>query len=147
MAPKCSHQELMNSLSLRFEPDPEDTVGRLILHVATASFEGSGFQWAQPSDLDTFVTGLSAYPITAEQPAVLHLGYGASEGDDMILGVKIAPANGSGHLLVRVEIADLYEQDRLCTSFVTTYAEVDIFRRSVELISQRGEGEATLLAR
>lgn len=138
----------MNSLSLRFEPDPEDTVGRLFLHVGAGSFKGAGFHWAQPSDLDAFATALSAFPIPAQQPAVLQLGYNDCEGDDLILGVEITPADGSGHLRVRVEVADMYEQrDRLRVSFQTTYSEVDIFRSSLEHVARKGEGKATLLAR
>jgi hypothetical protein len=138
----------MNSLSLRFEPDPEDSVGQLFLHVGTASFKGAGFHWVQPDDLVPFATALATYPISADQPAILRLGYDDCRGDDLILGVHIAPAHGRGHLRVKVEVADLYERDdRLRVSFVTNYSEVDLFRSSLEQISKSGHGKATLLAR
>jgi hypothetical protein len=138
----------MNSLSLRFEPEPHDTVGRLFIHVGAASFKGDGFFWAEPHGLEEFAQALAAYPIPADQPAEVRFGYNDCEGDDLIIGIAIAPVDAIGHLRVSVEVADLYQPDnRLSVAFQSTYSEVDTFRNALGPLLDGQEAKATLLAR
>lgn len=138
----------MNSLSLRFEPEPHETIGRLFLHVGAAPFNGEGFFWAQPGSLADFEKALTAYPIPADQPAQVRFGYDHCEGNDLIIGIEIAPIDAIGHLRVSVEVADLYEPEkRLRAAFQATYAEVDAFRAELGPLLNGQDAKATLLAR
>lgn len=138
----------MDSLSLRFKPDPCDTVGRLFLHVGTASYKGEGFFWAQADGLADFAKAIAAYPISADQPAEVRFGYDQCEGEDLIIRIEIAPVDAIGHLRVRVEVADLNEPDnRLKVAFQTTYSEIDAFRVALGPLLNGQDAKATLLAR
>ncbi len=71
----------MDSLTLSYEPDPEDCVGQLFARVRTALFPGYGFIWAQPGDLEKFAAKLEAHPLTPDDPPTLRWGYNECQGD------------------------------------------------------------------
>jgi len=138
----------VDSLTLNYEPDAEDCVGQLFVRVRTASFSGYGFIWAQPEDVQEFAAKLEAYPIDADDPPMLRWGFDDCHGENLILDIKITPADGVGNLLVAVELADMYEpQERVRTSFRTTYSDLQAFREALPPIMRGEEARATLLGR
>lgn len=138
----------MNSLSLRFEPDPHDCVGRLFVHVGTGSFSGSGVFWAQAQDLEEFATQLGRYPLSQDDLPTIRWGYNACEAEDLLLFVQVTPFDRVGGLRVAVELADLYDpQNRVRTSFKTTYSDIDRFRAALAPLVRGEEAKATLLGR
>jgi hypothetical protein len=138
----------MDSLTFNYEPDSVDTVGQLFVRVRTSSFSGYGFVWAEPDYLEDFAAQLEAYPIRAEDAPALSWGLDECQGVDLILSVEIRPADGSGTLRVCVELADMYTpSERVRTSFLTTYSDVQSFRASLAPILAGEEARATLLGR
>ena len=70
------------------------------------------------------------------------------DGDDLILSVEISPDNPRGDLRVRAEIADENEpSERLRTSFVTNYPEIENFRLRIAKLLEREADEAVLVGR
>ena len=138
----------MNSLSLRFEPDPHDCVGRLFVHVGTGSFSGSRFFWAQAQDLEEFATQLGSYPLSPDDLPTIRWGYNAAEGEDLLLFIQLSPSDRVGGVRVAVELAHPYEpENRVRTSFETTYSDIDRFRTALPPLVRGEEAKATLLGR
>lgn len=122
-----------------------DDFGRLTFTVVTHDFSGTGGFWVQWQNLRDFGERLSAFPITSDEPLKEDWGYMLDGDYHLVLGIVITPANTTGDLLVRVEIAD--EDDPLrhvCTSFLTNYPDVDAFRRSIASLMDRKVDEAIL---
>jgi hypothetical protein len=123
-------------------------VGRLFVRVRTACFSGYGSIWAQPEDIGEFATKLGAYPIDADDPPSLRWGLDDCQRDNLILDIKITPADSVGNLLVAVELADMYEpHERVRTSFRTTYSELQAFRDALPAFVRGEEARATLLGK
>ncbi|WEZ82189.1 hypothetical protein P6U16_13490 [Rhizobium sp. 32-5/1] len=143
----------MSELVFKFEYSPadpdkdaiRDDFGRLTLSVTTEHFAGNGGFWVQWQDIVEFADRLTTFPIALESPISAQWGFRYLEGDDLILGVRIAPANSTGGLLVSVDIADDRRHgDRLKTSFLTNYADVETFRRSLLNLMDRKIDQAVL---
>jgi hypothetical protein len=133
----------MNTLTLRYEPDPEDDVGKLWLTVQTERFVGSGFFWSYRDGVRGLADKLAAYPLP--EPAAEAWGYNKAETNDLILAVQITPVNCKGDLVARVEVADLYDvAQRLSTNFSTDYVSVDAFRQQLNALAEGKADEAML---
>jgi hypothetical protein len=143
----------MNQLILRYRYDESfsdrrltrDDFGRLSVSVKTDRFCGWGGFWVQWQDVKEFGEALATYPIEEDAPVVAQWGYGMQEGNDLILRIEIAPANGRGDLVVRFEIADENEPiERVRGSFFTNYPDVDAFRLDIARLMNSQVEEALL---
>ena len=140
----------MNQLSLKYQYDGTptkilDDFGRLSVSV-DARFSGQGGFWVQWQDVREFGESLSSYPLEAS--VVAQWGYNMQEGDDLILRLEIAPANLTGDLLVTVEIADDLQDhggsDRVKSSFLTNYPQLESFRLAIDKLMDGEVSEAVL---
>ena len=95
----------MSRLIFRYDFDAAE--GWLEVAVTSAKFSGHGGFWVHERDVREFGEKLSTYPIRPETPLSAAWGYEMLEGDDLVVGVEIAPANTRGDLLVRVELAEI----------------------------------------
>jgi hypothetical protein len=138
----------MTRLTLRYQYDETDDFGRLEVEVRTNKFSGKGGFWVQWQDVKELGERLSAYPIPPDAPLAASWGYNMHEGDDLIVGIQIAPENSTGDLRVRVDLADEHEQSqRLRTSFITTYPDLEAFQIGIAALMERRSDEATLAGR
>jgi hypothetical protein len=149
----------MSHLTLKYQHDasffdpklPRDDFGRISVSVATERVSGRGGFWVQWQDVSEFGEQLAAYPISQVAPVTAQWGYEMQEGEDLILRVEIAPANKTGDLLVRVEIADdLHDQgprDRVRASFLTNYPQLESFRSDITKLMVGEVSEAVLTGR
>ena len=138
----------MSKLAFRYRFDDADDFGWLDVAVTTAKFAGRGGFWVQWQDVREFGEKLSTYPIMPDAPLTASWGYEMQEGDDLIVSVEIAPANATGDLRVRVELADYTEQsERIKTSFVTNYPDLEQFRAAIASLMDRKADEAVLSGR
>ena len=142
----AAHEDaIMSRLTLRFQPDPLDDVAMLYASVVTPGFCGSGGTWAQPSELEAFARELSEYPLPAEAPPSVRLGYNMCVGDDLVIGLTVKPADLRGGLLVLAEIADASTRaHRVRTTFATKYPDVERFQRALTRLA-KGEAEQAVL--
>lgn len=143
----------MDKLVLSYEYDPSysddkldrDDFGRLSVEVETDCYAGRGGFWVQWQDVIKYGESLNANPIKADSPVIAQWGYEMQEGDDLIVRISIAAKNNSGDLLVSVVIADDREpSQRLCASFRSGYAALDLFRRDVAKMMNRELSVAVL---
>jgi hypothetical protein len=135
-----------------FDPKLErDDLGRLSVAVATECVSGRGGFWVQWQDVREFGERLADYPLSPEAPVVGQWGYEMQEGEDLILRIEITPANKTGDLLVRVEIADdLHDpgpRDRVRSSFLTNYPQLESFRSDIAKLMDGEISEAVLTGR
>lgn len=138
----------MSKLVFRYRYDDTDDFGWLDVAVTSASFSGQGGFWVQWQDVKEFGEKLSTYPIKPEAPLAASWGYEMQEGEDLVVSVEIAPANQRGDLRVKVELADYTERsERLRTSFVTNYPDLDAFRLALAELMDRKAEEAVLVGR
>jgi hypothetical protein len=130
----------MNELVFKYAYDPSyfdpeavrDDFGRLSIEVVTERFSGQGGFWVQWQDLREFRNSLTVFPIDPAAPPSAEWGLGAGPNYKLILGVKIAPANATGDLLVSVEINDESPNDnRVRASFLTNYPDLEKFSKSL----------------
>lgn len=150
------HTGAVSRLILRYEYDPSfsdpeltrDDFGRLWVSVQTDRFCGRGGFWVQWQDLKEFGDALGSYPIEDHAPLVAQWGYDLQQGDDLILRIEIAAANGRGDLVVRFEIADEHEpRERIRGSFMTNYPDLEVFRSSIDKLMNNEADEAVLNGR
>jgi hypothetical protein len=136
----------MSQLTLRYEFDPEDDFGWLGVEVETARFSGRGGFWVQWQDVEEFGQSLRTYPIRSEAPLTGAWGYEPWEGDALVVRIEVAAANHTGDLKVSVEVADDHEpNERVRTSFLTNYPQLESFSGSIEKLMKRQSNEAVLL--
>jgi hypothetical protein len=130
---------------------PRDDFGRISVAIATERASGRGGFWVQWQDVRKFGERLFAYPLPPEAPVVAQWGYDMQEGEDLILRIEITPANKTGDLLVRVEIADDLQdrgpRDRVRSSFITNYTQLESFRSEIAKLMDREISEAVLTGR
>jgi len=135
----------MARLLITFEDDPHDDCGRLSVRVETAAFSGEGGVWTRPDDLSGFADTLSRYPIPADEPARLELGYGAPDSRT-IARVVVGPKNARGALAVQVEINDEGDTGRgVRAGFETSYTGVESFVSQLRALLRGGPTEAQLI--
>lgn len=138
----------MSKLALRYRFDDADDFGWLDIAVTTEKFSGRGGFWVQWQDVREFGEKLSTYPIKPDAPLSAAWGYGMQEGHDLVVSVEIAPANATGDLRVRVELADYTEQsERVRASFVTNYPDLEQFGIAIASLMDRKSDEAVLSGR
>jgi hypothetical protein len=138
----------MSKLTVRYRFDDTDDFGRLDVAVTTDKFSGRGGFWVQWQDVREFGEKLSTYPIKADAPLRAAWGYEMHEGDDLIVSIQVAPANPTGDLRVRVELADEDgRSDRVRTSFVTNYPDLEQFRVALAALMDGKADEAVLTGR
>lgn len=146
----------MSLLTFRYKYDDSffdpkltrDDFGRLSVSATTDRFSGKGGFWVQWQDVRDFGEALATFPISSDAPIVAQWGYDDRKGDDLILGVEIAPANPRGDLIVRFEIADDYEKrERVRGSFLTNYPDLITFRLELDKLMDGEVAEAVLQGR
>jgi hypothetical protein len=138
----------MARLVFKYEPDPDDCVGRLYVQVESNSFSGRGFFWAQPEQIERFALEAGGYPLLPKHPARIRLGYNELKDADVIVAVEISPADGVGNIAVRVELADLYETaERVRTRFQTNYPDLERFVDDLLGVMNGVAEEAVLVGR
>ena len=138
----------MSKLVFRYRFDDGDDFGWLEMEVATDAFSGRSGFWVQWQDVKEFGESLSTYPLNPDAPIRDSWGYEMQEGNDLMLSVEIAPDNPRGDLRVRVELADYSEPaERLRTSFVTNYPDLESFRIGIANLMDRQSDEAVLTGR
>lgn len=131
-----------------FSSDPNDDFGWLAVKVVGGGFSGKGGFWVQWQDVSEFGESLSAYPIPREAPLAAQWGFNMQEGEDLRLKVEIGPANATGDLTVRTEVADyLTPSQRVQTSFLTNYPDLEAFRSEIGKLMSREAEIATLRGR
>ncbi|RQW44107.1 hypothetical protein [Novosphingobium sp. LASN5T] len=95
--------------------------------------------------LKKFGEALATYPIEPDSPIKAQWGFNMLEGDDLILGIEIAPANKRGDLIARIEVAyDREPQQRVRASFMTNYPQLETFGAEIAGLMNAGFGEAVL---
>jgi hypothetical protein len=138
----------MSKLALRYRFDDTDDFGWFDVAVTTDKFSGRGGFWVQWQDVREFGEKLSTYPIEPDAPLSAKWGYNMRDGDDLIVSIQISPANSTGDLRVRVELADDNERpERVRTSFVTNYSDLEQFRIAIAAMMDREADEAVLPGR
>ncbi len=128
------------------EAHERDDFGWLAIDVTTDRFCGRGGMWVQHQDVRKFGAALSVFPIAEAAPVVGRWGYNQGQGDDLILGLEVAPADKRGNLIVRFEIADSWTPaERVRASFLTNYPDIATFCGEIELLMDGKLQEAVLL--
>jgi hypothetical protein len=143
-----SDKPRMGKLALRYCFDDSDDFGRLGVEITTDKFSGRGGFWVQWQEVRDFGEKLSTYPVSADAPLSAAWGYEMHEGDDLIVRIQIAPANSTGDLRVRVELADENEpSERVRASFLTNYPDLEQFGIGIAALMDRETDEAVLAGR
>ncbi|QYE35398.1 hypothetical protein KZX46_05295 [Polymorphobacter sp. PAMC 29334] len=133
----------MASLIIRYEPDPEDEVGKLWFDFRADRFSGSAFFWSTLFEFPEIISKLQCYPLG--DPIKWTWGYDECEGTNLVLGLSLMQVDHAGKLRATVEIADLYDTSRrLTTKFETEYHALDILRGGLNLVVSQRAGEALL---
>lgn len=132
------------SLTLRYEHSRDDDFGWLGARVRTARICGTGGFWVQWQDVEEWAAKLAAYPL--EGPAEADWGQVPGGGDyQTIVGIRVAPANRTGALEVRVTLADPDDPRFRCeTAFGTHYPDLERFAAALGAMMRR-EGEEAVL--
>ena len=129
-----------------FSDDPDDDFGWLMIEIVSGGFAGKGGFWVQRQDVKDFGESLSAFPIADDASLGAQWGFDKREGEDLRLKVQITPANNRGDLNVSAEVADyLTPSQRVRTSFLTNYPDLEAFKASISKLMSRDADEATLL--
>ncbi|MGO4388469.1 hypothetical protein AB4Y85_13125 [Microvirga sp. 2YAF29] len=143
----------MNMLRLTYEPDDE-WHGELHAIAHASDFIGSGSAWFSRESLIGFSRALGQYPLPAHAPVAIFGGVGAIAADrpgHIQIGITIAPADITGTLLVRMELATdplkathrSEPQQSAVLCFITEYAALDQFR--IALASMLDAGTEAIL--
>ena len=136
----------MKQLTLRYEFAADDDFGWLDVEVGTDKFWGRAGFWVQWQDVEEFGQSLRTYPIRGDAPLRGAWGYEPWEGGSLIVRIEVAPANSTGDLKVDVEVADQFEQkERVRTSLMTNYPQLEAFSESIEKLMKRRATEAVLV--
>jgi hypothetical protein len=119
--------------------------GRLAVSVAAGGFSGSVSVESRAKDVRDFGESLSTYPIRQDAPLSAFWGYEGHRARVAVRSVK-----GTGSLVARVEIESVAAAegapapDAVRVSFVTDYAQVEAFRRSIASMMDGKAKEAVL---
>jgi hypothetical protein len=97
----------MSELTIRYEPAPDDEVGKLWFDVTTKRFSGSGFFWSDLSEIPELISGLEKYPL--QESVICRWGYNSLEGSDLVLSLRVAQVEQIGLLEATIEVADLFD--------------------------------------
>ena len=135
----------MKHVILRYKFSTDDDFGWLDVEV-NSTFSGRGGFWVQWQDVQEFGQSLRAYPLPADALRRGAWGYEPWEGDSLIVRIEVVPANATGDLRVEVEVADHFEQsNRVRTSFLTNYPQLEAFSDAVVRMMRRETTEAILV--
>jgi len=133
----------VSQLTIRYEPAPDDDVGKLSFDVNAKSFSGTGFFWSDLSEMPDLIRSLRRYPL--HEPVVGRWGYNALEGSDLVLSLRITQVDKRGLLEAIIEVADLFDLSRrLTVSLKTDYASIERLSTDLAAISAQRTGEAIL---
>ena len=133
----------MNEFVVRFEPDPNDEVGKLWFSVQTELFSATIFYWSNLTEVPDFVRRLDEYPLST--PAKCVWGYESLSGFHTVAAIEISQSNEVGLLEARVELADQDDtEQRLMVKLETEYALLDLFRAQLTAMVGIRSGEAVL---
>ncbi|MGV3479044.1 MAG: hypothetical protein ACO1O3_03785 [Sphingobium sp.] len=133
----------MSHLILRYEPDPDDEVGRLWFDVRTALFSGSSFFWSNLGELPDLIGQIGRYPL--DGTASCRWQWGMDGGAGLVAALDVMQAKANGRLEARVNLADLNDISQcLAISFETEYVLLDAFRGELEIMHDRRSGKALL---
>lgn len=145
------HGPMGAKLTIRYQFSlDDDDFGWLAVSVETEPFAGQGGFWVQLQDVDEWTAKLDAYPFSTEDPCVVDWGQCDSDGSNyqVIIGIKIIPANKTGDLDVVVRVADHHDTRRQCQAvFRTNYPDTERFAAQMRTIMRREADEAVLLGR
>jgi len=143
ISPKRSKRR-MSKLIIRYEPDPNDEVGKLWFDCRVERFSGSAFFWSNLTEFPDIISKLQCYPLG--DPVKWTWGYNAARGSDVVLALAITQVGHVGKLEAIVELADLHDTScRLTTKLGTEYNALNTLRAGLELVMARRAGEAFLL--
>ncbi len=133
----------MSELVIRYEPDPDDEVGKLWFDLRSENFSGTAFFWSNLNEMPGIISKLGSYPFG--DPVNWTWGYNSAEGSDLVIALAIAQDGHAGRLKATVVIADLYDVScRLETKFQTDYNALDNLRAELETLVAHRTGEASL---
>jgi hypothetical protein len=133
----------MSQLTIRYEPAPDDDVGRLWFEVNTMSFSGTGFFWSNLSEMPDLIRSLGRYPL--HEPVVGRWGYNSMLDSDLVLSLRITQVDKRGLLEAKIEVADLFDLSRrLTASLNTDYASIERLSTDLAAITAQRTGEAIL---
>jgi hypothetical protein len=135
-------------MTLRYEYDrtpPIDDFGWLGVQVQTEQYSGTGGFWVQWQDVSELADRLRQYPIPPDAPIQAQWGFDMQKENDLILSIEVAAIEETGDLLIRVEMADhVSPEERLLTSFTTSYAELASFADALKGVMAKSRDEAIL---
>ncbi|TPM32659.1 hypothetical protein FKO01_00980 [Mesorhizobium sp. B2-3-3] len=118
----------MGRLVLRF--DSEWSV--LGVSIERGHFHGHGVAYFPTNDVSEFLALLQAYPIQRSELALKSPG---------LINISVFPADGVGHLFVRIEVAeDIDDRDFARVRLRTDYARLSRFANQLSLMAK---GEIT----
>ncbi|MBY8820941.1 hypothetical protein [Sphingomonas colocasiae] len=133
----------MSHLILRYEPDPDDEVGRLWFDVRTALFSGSSFFWSNLGELPDLIEQIGRYPLDGKTNCRWE--WGASGDASLVAALDVMQVKVSGRLEARVRLADLNDVSQcLAISFETEYVLLDAFRGELKAMYDGRSGKALL---
>ncbi len=136
----------MATLTIRYEPDPNDEVGKLWFDIEGARFSGAAFFWSNLSEVPDIVAALSQYPLN--EPVSWNWGYNSSEGADRVLSFSVTQTGRTGLLEAVIELADLYDlSNRLTTKLKIDYASVEALCAELVAMGDQRGGQAVLNGR
>ena len=139
------------SFRYRFSGDPNDDFGWLDVKVEGEQFSGKGGFWVQWQDVKEFGERLATYPILADAPIEAAWGYEPWEGDSLVVGVEVAPADKRGNLAIQVWLRDYAENGEgnpsncVRTTFNANYPELETFRHAIARLMDGQIEEAVLV--
>ncbi|CAL76894.1 hypothetical protein BRADO3092 [Bradyrhizobium sp. ORS 278] len=119
-------------LHVAYEPD-DDGTGKIIATARAGAFAARGEAWFG-RELDDFVKGLRAYPLSWDKPPKIEGGYDERSLAQCLVRIVIKPFDFSGHLLVHADLATVVHsalgadvQNSASIRFLTEYAILDRF--------------------
>jgi len=129
----------MSHLILRYDPDPDDEVGRLWFDVKTKLFSGSSFYWSNLGELPDLIQQLGRYPLVGTASCEW------GEETNLVAAFDVRQVKANGGLEASVRLADLNDTSQcLAIKFETEYLLVDSFRAELEVMLKRRSGKALL---
>jgi hypothetical protein len=136
----------MAKLTIRYEPDHEDDVGKLWFDIEGARFSGAAFFWSNLSEMRDIVAELGRYPLKG--PSSWNWSYNSLEGADRVLSFGIMQTDRAGSLEAIIELADLYDlSHRLTAKIKVDYASVQTLSAELAAMAAQRKGEAVLNGR
>jgi hypothetical protein len=143
-------------LRLEFKPDTDGT-GELFAEVHCEGFAGSSSAWFGEDQLVAFARKLAAaFPLQKDEPLALKGGYWSKAGtgiEQLHVGLEFYPIGSVGRVGCQVslnkpdcQLEPPRIQFSLAVELQTTYAQIGIFAKSLEMLAKGQTNEAVLKA-